>query len=111
MATLTGQTAELPGIKESELARLGPCRVCGKPLLEGDITFYMIMIARAGFCRDAIKRRVGLQMVLGGAGALAAAMGPDEDLAKVIDGPQEMAVHERCAHIGHLLELFREAGS
>jgi hypothetical protein len=100
---------KLPGLKERALARLGPCVVCGKPLLEGgDVTFYVIKIERAGWMKRALERRAGLAMVIGN-DAIARAMGPDEDLAKVIDGPCEVVLHESCApDLHHPLELMRE---
>lgn len=101
---------DMPGLKESELLALGPCVVCGKPHLDpaaGGVTFYKLTVTRAMFCRPALERRVGLELMLGGAGALARVIGPDEDLAKIFSGPVESFVHERCAlRINHLLELM-----
>lgn len=97
--------SKLPGLRERQLVALGPCVVCGQPQLCADITFYKIRIERAGFQRSAIERRVGLQMVLGNS-ALAQAMGPDEDIAKVFDGPHEVFVHEHCAHNIHSVLLL-----
>lgn len=95
----------LPGIKETELAKLGPCRICGEPLTS-EILFYRVTIERAGFEARAMQRRIGLSMMIGG--PLATIMGPDEDLAKVIDGPQTAAVHESCAgDVRHLMQLFQ----
>jgi hypothetical protein len=100
---------DLRGLKERELIALGACVVCGKPLLATtDLTFYKLSIARAGFDAGAIKRRVGLQLALGSE-TLARAMGPDQDIAKVFDGPHEVVVHESCANqFMHLLELIPE---
>lgn len=96
-----------PGLKERELIALGACVVCGKPQLGSDITFYKITISRGGFNRLGLERRIGLQMMLGGSDALARAMGPDEDLASIFDGPHDVFVHEQCAHrIGSVLELM-----
>lgn len=100
--------AEMPGWKEDALIALGPCRVCGKPQLGADVTFYVVEVSRAAFDRRAIERRVGLQMMLGN-GALAAAMGPNEDIAKVFAAPARVFVHESCAaRVHHVLELFPE---
>lgn len=96
----------LPGIKEAELVKLGPCAICHKPLLGGaGVTFYRLTISHAAFISGALRRRVGLEMQIG---APASVMGPDEDLAAVFDGPKDVAVHERCADVNHLLLLFRE---
>lgn len=104
---------KLPGIKEDELVKLGKCAVCRRPMLDkekGGPTFYRVKIERAAFCADAIESRVGLQMILGGSDALARAMGPDRDLAKIFDGPHDVVVHEGCAtDIRHLLLLVPEA--
>ncbi len=68
--------------------------------------------ARAALDRAAIERRGGLQMMLGGAGAIARAMGPNDDLAKVFAGPVDVMVHEACAaDLNHLLELMPNAPS
>ncbi len=103
----TRDLADLPGIKESALVKLGTCRVCGKQQLAGQMPlFYRVTISRAGFLIDAVKRRAALGTMLGSQ-ALGQVMGPDEDLAKVIDGPHEVFVHEHCAgKIGHLLDLI-----
>lgn len=97
----------MPGLKERDLIRLGPCRVCGKSLLEhdGGLTFYRLAISRGIFDPSALRRQVGLALQLGG--PLAAVMGPDEDLAKIFDGPHEVVVAEACAlRLGHLLDLI-----
>jgi hypothetical protein len=100
---------KLPGLKEYDLAKLGPCVICRRPLLDKEklgLTFYKLTVTRAALDRSAIERRIGLQMVLGGASELARAMGPDEDLAKVFAGPVDVLVHEVCASdFNHILEL------
>jgi hypothetical protein len=97
----------LPGIKEKQLVALGACAVCGKAqLAHGDVSFYEITIRRGGFVLDALKRRAGLGVALG-SDPLAAIMGPDEDLAKVLAGPKTVFVSESCAAlVPHLVLLF-----
>lgn len=98
----------LPGIKEDALAKLGPCRICGLPLLNGELTFYRIRVERAALDVNAIRRRVGLELQVGSA-VLAQIMGPDNDIAQIMSGPEECVVHESCApQIGHPLRLFPE---
>lgn len=98
----------LPGLKEDELVALGPCVVCGNPQIGVDVTFYVVEIKRAMFDRRSIERRVGLEMMLS-SGPLARVMGPNEDIAKVFDGPHRSFVHETCAHRVHsILSLVRE---
>jgi len=95
----------MSGLRLSQLQRLGPCIVCGKQQLAGALPlFYVVEISRAGFDGAAVQRAAGLEMQIG---ALASVMGPDEALAKVIDGPHRVFVHESCASdIGHLLTLI-----
>lgn len=97
--------ASLPGIKEDELRRLGNCVICRKPMLPGGPTFYCVSIRRGIFDAAAVRRRVGLTMMLG-SDPLARVFSPNDDLAKVFDGPHDVIVHEECAgEIGHLLRL------
>lgn len=112
LAAARAATEALPGLKEAELVKLGPCAACGKPLLDqdkGGLTFYRVEISRAAFSPAAVQRRVGASMMMG-SDALAALMGPNEDLAKVFDGPRAVAVHEGCAMVGHLLDLLSSEG-
>lgn len=98
----------MKGLKESELVSLGPCRVCGKKLLEGmELTFYKVTLVRAGWDRGALQRRAGLEMMV--PAGLGSVFSADEDLAKIVDGPKEVVIHERCAmNIQHLLELMSD---
>ena len=99
--------SDLPGIKIDKLLKLGNCAVCGKKQLEGGLPlFYCVTITRAGFDQNALQRAAGLELM---AGPLARVFSPDEDLAKVIDGPHEVFVHETCADkIAHLVQLIPE---
>ncbi len=102
----------LPGIKEDELIKLGNCKICGMKLLAGKTPlFYRVRVERAGLDSSAISRRAGLEMMLGSS-ALAHHMGPHEDLAKIIDGPNTVVIHEECAgRVSHLFQLFEDKGS
>lgn len=98
----------LSGLKENDLVRLGNCAICRKRMLGGAAgpTFYKISISRGMFDRRALERRAGLEMMLGN-GVLAKVMGPNDDLAKIFDGPHDVIVHEDCArNIGHILNLI-----
>lgn len=107
---MAGDLDKLPGLKEERLVKMGNCKVCGEPALKGGPTFYCVSILHGGFMLDAIKRRVGLEMQLGSS-KLAQVMGPNEDIAKIVDGPREVFVHEGCAsgvyHLAMLLETER----
>lgn len=102
------EAKDLPGLKEDELIKLGPCAVCGEKLLSGgELTFYKLTISRGIFNYQALQRRVGLTMMMSGNDVIARVLSPNEDLAKVISGPVDIVIHERCAgNILHLLELF-----
>lgn len=98
---------DLPGLNAAELASLGPCAVCGKKLGEsGDITHYGLTIERFCMIPQAVKRAAGLELAIG---ALASVMGPNEDLAKVVDGPKTVLIHESCSNSIMLLELLEDA--
>jgi hypothetical protein len=71
---------KLPGIKAREI---GPT-VTGKRLAQDGPVFYRVTIETCAIDACAVQRQVGLEMVIGNA-AIAHAMGPDEDLAKIID--------------------------
>lgn len=95
-------------LRLAAMMRLGACAVCGKPQLEPDKLplFYVIEITRAAFDQPAVKRTAGLEMAFGALGVI---MGPDEPLAKVIDGPHRVFVHEECAgDVHHLMTLIPE---
>ena len=107
------QLRALPGVKEDELRELGPCAICGKPLLEQGVPiFYRVTVSQCAFDPGAIRRRLGLSMAMGSGSAgdtLARVMGPDEDLAKVMAGPQTRAVCGLCAEkVPHLMVLIPE---
>lgn len=105
---------KMPGLKEEDLAKLGKCAICRRPIFNaatGGLTFYVLTISHGVFVPGAIERQVGLSMVLGGGTfgqAIVRVMGPNEDLAKILGGPKQRFIHETCAdevaHLGMLLE-------
>lgn len=85
-------------MKESELRRFATCSLCGKPILASGLPlFYRVTIERFGVDVHAVQRQQGLTMFLGGHAMIAAAMGPDEDMAKPLMEPTTIAVCELCA--------------
>lgn len=63
-----------------------PCCLCGNGVLHTGVPlFYRITIERMGADRHAIERQTGLEMMLGGQARLANVMGPNENMANVID--------------------------
>lgn len=84
-------------MKESELRRHATCSLCGKGIGHTRLPlFWVVKIERYGVDLHAVSRQTGLSIMLGSA-ALAGVMGPDEDMAKLIDGPITLTVCERCA--------------
>ena len=69
----------LPGIKAADLGKT----VTGRKLGSDGPVFYRVTIETCCLDPMAIQRQAGLEMMLGSA-ALAAAMGPNEDVAKVM---------------------------
>lgn len=68
------------GIKQREIKK---CGMCGRGIMEcGSQIFYAIEVKQCILDLRAIARQNGLELMLGGNAAIAAAMGPDEDLAK-----------------------------
>ena len=73
-----------------------PCAICERGLMHNGLPlFFRLKFERMGFDRRAIERQHGLEMVIGHAG-IAAVMGPNDDMAKIIDGPHEVLVCEDC---------------
>jgi len=83
-------------MKEKELRKHATCSLCGKKIgRTGLPMFWTVTAKRWDLDMDAIRRQQGLAMMLGHAG-LAQAMGPDEDMAKMIY-KAEITVCEDCA--------------
>lgn len=75
-----------------------PCQLCGKGMMHaGHPLFLRVTVERLGIDRKAVERAHGLELMMGGNALLANVMGPDEDLAKVIDGKKNMLVCGSCA--------------
>lgn len=84
-------------MKEKELLKAAKCGICGKGIGESGLPFfYRIRLERWGVMADAVRRQMGLTMMLGSS-QLAAVMGPDEDMAKAIMQPRELTVCEPCS--------------
>lgn len=74
------EIARLPGIKARDITRT----VTGRGVAADGPVFYRVTIETCCLDQGAIQRQTGLEMVIGNA-AIAHAMGPDEDMAKIID--------------------------
>lgn len=86
-------------MKEKELRRFATCGICGQKILAGGglPLFYRVTIERFGIDLKAVSRQQGLTMLLGGSAAIAAAMGPDEEMTQTLMEPASFAVCERCS--------------
>lgn len=69
----------LPGLKAREIGKT----VTGAGIAAQGPIFYRVTVEQCGLDRDAIQRQAGLEMMVGNA-AIAAVLGPDEDIAKIL---------------------------
>jgi hypothetical protein len=84
-------------MKAAELRQHQTCGLCHKKVLHTGLPlFWRVTVERFGVDMRAVLRADGLAAMLG-SGALAAAMGPDEDLATPVGEPSVLAVCEHCA--------------
>lgn len=68
-----------------------PCHLCGKGMMHsGNPIFLRISVDRLEIDANAVRRAHGLELLLGGNTLLANVLGPDEDLARVIDGSHDL---------------------
>lgn len=84
-------------MKQTELRKHATCSLCKEPIGHTRLSlFWRVTIERFGIDLNAVRRQDGLASFLGHAG-LAAAMGPDEDMAKAVMEPLTLTVCENCA--------------
>lgn len=84
-------------MKERELRQHAYCSLCRNPIGHTGLPlFWRVTIERFGVEMGAVQRQSGFAMMLGSAD-LAAAMGPDEDMAKPVHEPIVLTVCETCA--------------
>ncbi len=99
-------------MKEAELRKHATCALCGnKVLAAGMPLFWRVTVERFGIDLRAIQRQQGLTMMLGGNAAIAAAMGPDEDLAMPIGDAETVTVCEACCTKTTCVAVLAEVGS
>ena len=77
---MDAEIRNMPGLKEKDLA---PCAACGNH--HKAPVFYRVTLENCAFDLAAVQRQIGLGMVMGGNAAIARVMGPDDDMAKVVD--------------------------
>lgn len=84
-------------MKENELRNHATCANCHKKVLEDGIPlFWRVTIERFGIDINAVRRQQGLTMMLGGNAVIAAAMGPNEDMAMPFMEPTIVTLCEAC---------------
>lgn len=85
-------------MKSDELRANAICKVCGKKFGESGLPlFWRVTFQRFFVDMRAVQRQSGLEMMLGNV-AIAAAMGPNEDLAKPMMDAVTVTVCESCAN-------------
>lgn len=83
-------------MREKELRRRATCGVCGNKIGTAmSPMFYTVKIERHILDLRAIDRQMGLTKLLGGAAPLAAIMGPDEEMTKLIK-TVDLTVCDNC---------------
>lgn len=85
-------------MKESELRTHADCSICGGKTCSGSPLplFWTVKLERHALDIGAATRQQGLTMQLGMNAALAQAMGPNEDMTKLVE-ENEITVCEACA--------------
>lgn len=83
-------------MKEKELRASAVCAICLQKIGSSGFMFYRLSIERHGVDLNAIKRKSGLENFLGSP-ALAAVMGPDEDMTIPLMDKITITVCEGCA--------------
>lgn len=76
-----------------------PCIRCGKGVMHtGSPLFYRVTVERMGIDVRAVQRQHGLEMMMHGNAAIAAAMGPDDDMGLPIGPADKGLLCSNCAH-------------
>ena len=99
-------------MKESELRKHAKCSLCSELIGHtGMPIFWTVQVFRHGVDLSAVRRQDGLGMMLGNT-ALAQVMGPDEEMTKVLLGPVDLDLCEKCALENDIIaEAFEKAES
>lgn len=96
------EIANLPGLKEDDLT---PCALCGKHH-EAPV-FYRVTVDSCAFDARAVQRQLGLGMMMGGNAAIARALGPNDDMAKIVSSDRKTLCLD-CAMTTPLAALIGE---
>lgn len=85
-------------MKERELRQAAKCEMCGNMIGRlGNPIFYRVTVQMYAIDVAACQRQQGLAMQLGGNGAVAMAMGPNEDLAQPFGAARTFTACATCA--------------
>jgi len=85
-------------MKERELRLHATCSLCKEKIGHAGVPlFWTVRIERHAIDMQAMQRQTGLAMMFGGNGALAAAMGPDEEMTTPAQEPVTLTVCNLCA--------------
>ena len=81
------------------------CHLCRKGVMHaGHPLFLQISVDRLGVDWNAVRRTHGIELMMSGNALLANIMGPNKDIAKVIDGNHDLLICMECA--GKPLPLY-----
>ena len=97
-------------MKEAELRAAAECCLCHRLLGKtGMPMFYRVRIERHGINLPAMQRQHGLGLMLGG--ALAMAMGPDEEMTTPLMEPVTVTICEPCSTTSVIAAELAERGA
>lgn len=84
-------------MNEAELRKHSTCSLCRQPIGRSGLPlFWTVRIERYGIDLTAVRRQDGFAAFLGSP-ALAAVMGPDEQMAQKLMDPVNLTVCETCS--------------
>jgi hypothetical protein len=84
-------------MKERELRQHLTCHLCNQKIMASGLPlFWRVTVERFGLDLQAIQRQSGLEAMFNGNAFIAAAMGPDEDMATSMMEPVVLTVCETC---------------
>lgn len=74
------------------------CALCGQGVMHAGVPlFWRIRLERMGVDMAAVRREVGMELLMGGHVALARVMGPNEDIGVPVGEARTIVVCESCA--------------
>jgi hypothetical protein len=101
-------------MKEQELRQCCTCALCGGPIGRARLPiFFRLTVESHALDGEAVLRQHGLALAMGGNGALAMAMGPDEEMTREAAPPFTITVCADCyvgQGLGTTAELVERFG-